>query len=524
MNSSSKIKQLVLATCTLFVLQAVASVAAHADNSGLHFQRPGASRTQSERVNKNFRRPGSQAKTQAAVEAVAAPDVVRVKKVAKRRPAATKRVAKALPKPKPKTKTVRNEPARKEYVVRRDRKVTAASGGRVRYDSHLMTGLQLASHGCDICDGQCSCGSGYGMGEPSCGMYEPGCGVAEPGCGMAGGYREASCGMGEPSCGMYEPGCGMREPGCGMNEPSCGMYEPGCGVAEPGCGMAGGCGEGVGCGSCVARPGADYWCFPVCLPRFKDLSAWAGVHGFRGPRDFPVVGNQQRSDSNFGFQAGVNLSGRAPLLGLLFPQLSYQLGYQAVQSRLHGTTTSVDDRAQQFVTAGLFRRVKTGIQLGLAWDLMQDDLDTDIDLHQVRYEISLKSPQGREVGFWGTKSTNDSESLGLYQTVDQYAVFYRWAFGNGYESRLWGGATEDGAGLFGAEFHAPLSSRWEVQTGFNYLITDAADGLAAVSEESWNIGINMVWHLGRKAKSGCRSPYRPMFAVADNGWMFVKRK
>lgn len=174
------------------------------------------------------------------------------------------------------------------------------------------------------------------------------------------------------------------------------------------------------------------------------------------------------------------------------------------------------------MTAGLFRRVNTGVQFGAVWDLLQDDLDEDIDLHQIRYEISLKSPQGRELGFFGTNSTNDALSNGLlWETTDQYALFYRWGFGNGYESRLWGGATGDGEGLFGGEFYAPLSSRWALQSGFNYLITDEQDGLAGVSEESWNIGINMVWHLGKTAKRGCRSPYRPMFSVADNGWMFV---
>jgi len=326
------------------------------------------------------------------------------------------------------------------------------------------------------------------MGEPSCGIYEPGCGIAAP-----------LCGCGEPSCGICEPGCGMVEPGCGIGEPSCG------------------CGD-VGCGSCVARPGPDYWCFPICLPRFKDLSVFGGVQGFRGPRDFA----NNRSDSNFGFNEGINLSGSAPLVGLLFPQVSYQLGYRAVQSRLHGTASSTKDRSQQFVTAGFFRRVNTGVQLGLVWDLIEDDLDNDIDLHQLRYEVSLKSPQGREIGFFGTSSTNDALSMGtLYETVDQYALFIRWVFGNGYESRLWGGATGDSEGLLGGEFYAPLSSRWAVQSGFNYLITDAADGLAGVSQESWNIGINLVWHLGKTAKRGCRSPYRPIFAVADNGWMFV---
>ncbi len=499
-NISFRIGRLVLVTIAILFFQTVASVAAYAGNSDLHFQRPGAARAQRDQANKTFRRPGVQraAKPQAEIEPAVASKDVRLKKPAKKKQLAAKRVAKALPKPKA---VAKQRAARKKVIVQRDRQVAVVSSGRVRYDSELMTGLQLVSHGCDICDGNCTC-------EVSCGIPEPGCGFAEP-----------SCGCGEPSCGICEPGCGMYEPGCGVGEPGCGMYEPGCGVAEPGCGTPG-CGGGVGSGSCVALPGSDYWCFPVCLPRFKDLSVWGGVQGFRGPRDFA----NGRSDSNFGFHEGINISGRAPLVGLLFPQLSYQLGYQAVQSRLHGTATSTEDRSQQFVTAGLFRRVETGLQVGVAWDLLQDDLDNDIDLHQLRYEVSLKSPRGREVGFFGTTSTNDALAAGvLYETVDQYALFYRWAFGNGYESRLWGGATGDGEGLFGGEFYAPLSNRWSVQSGFNYLITDAADGLAGVSEESWNIGINLVWHLGQTAKRGCRSPYRPMFAVADNGWMFVDR-
>lgn len=513
MNIFIKTCRLVLATSALFILQSVAVPTVQAQSSGVHFQRPGAARQQSQRVSKQFRRP-SQAQEQQDLfedEQVAERKIVRQqpvkkqtpvrkqttaqKKLAATQPAARQRVAtgravaessvrrasaeRPVRRQRASTQVVRRQqPARQP--VRRDRRVSAAYVDLDEYDA----GLQLASYGCESCgQEQCACDTGYEM-------YEPGCGIADP------------------NCGTYDPGCGIAEPGCGM-------YEPGCGIEEPSCG----CGD-VGCGSCVGRPGSDYWCFPVCLPRFKDLSVWAGVQGFRGPRDF----TNGRTDSNFGFNEGINISGRAPLVGLVFPQLSYQLGYRAVQSRLHGTATSGEDRSQQFVTAGLFRRVDTGIQLGLVWDLLQDDLNEDIDLHQIRYEISLKSPQGREIGFFGTSSTNDAISNGvLYETVDQYAIFVRWAFGNGYESRLWGGGTNDGEGLFGGEFYAPLTNRWALQSNFNYLITDEANGPAAVAEESWNIGINMVWHLGKTAKRGVRSPYRPMFLVGDNGSVFVDR-
>lgn len=312
-----------------------------------------------------------------------------------------------------------------------------------------------------------------------------------------------SCEMGHP-CGdggcICDPGCGICDPGCGCPQPSCGSY--------------------------VGIPGPEFWCFQVCLPRIKDVTFWGGVQGFRGPRDF-VAGAPptSRSDSNFGFHEGVNISGRAPLVGRLFPQLSYQLGFQAFQSRLHGTTYNSDDRGQEFITAGLYRRVCSGVQFGVVYDYMSDDLDEDVSLSQVRYEISLKSPRGREIGFWGASSTNDDISDGVnWETVDQYAAFFRWNLYDGYQARFWGGGTGDSEGILGADFYAPLNDRWSVQSGFNYLIPEKQQSPMEVREESWNIGINLVWHIGCSAKKGANSPFRPLFGVADNGWMFVDRK
>ncbi len=323
---------------------------------------------------------------------------------------------------------------------------------------------------------------------------------------------DPSCGC-EVGCGIADTCCGDCEPGCGCAEPQCGIGEPSCSIAEP------------DCGSCVGMPGSDYWCFPVCLPRFKDLSFWGGVHGFRGPRDFYGPGSMKagsRSDSNFGFHEGIGISGRAPFVGLMFPQLSYQLGYQGVHSRFAGTVSDTDERTQQFVTAGFFRRVETGLQVGVVWDLMRDNLYVEDDLHQIRTEISIKSPQGREIGFWSASSTNSIDVLGVaYKTVDQYNFFYRCNFGRSSNGRFWVGGTGDSEGIFGAELNTPINDRWSVQSGFNWLITDKNAGLEGVSEESWNVGINLVWHLGRTAQKCYRSPFRPMFSVADNGWMMV---
>ena len=87
-----------------------------------------------------------------------------------------------------------------------------------------------------------------------------------------------------------------------------------------------------------------------------------------------------------------------------------------------------------------------------------------------------------------------------------------------------GGATNDSEGVFGGDFIAPFNNRWAVQGGFNYLITDAAEGTIGSREESWNVGMNLVWFYGCTAKSGRNNPYAPLFPMADNGYMFIDQK
>ncbi|MEO2047530.1 MAG: DUF6666 family protein, partial [Pirellulales bacterium] len=269
------------------------------------------------------------------------------------------------------------------------------------------------------------------------------------------------------------------------------------------------------------------WCFPVCLPRFKVFTAWAGVHSFRDTRDFVT---SDSGTANYGFQEGVNIGGRAPLIGRFFPQLGYQLGYQATQSRLSGTTTTSGSRSQSFVTIGLFRRVPVGLQFGVAWDFMQDQLAEDAsqsraDLQQLRYEFSLKTPRGREIGFTAATHLNSKElsfsgaAAETYQTVDQYLLFYRWHFPNKGIGRCWVGGTDDNEIVLGADVQVPLNDRWSLQSGFNYLSPDQRD----VTEEAWNLGMNLVWHWGRAARTGRSNPYTSLFPLADNGWMFVDK-
>ncbi|QEG35376.1 DUF6666 family protein [Bythopirellula goksoeyrii] len=473
-SRNSLIKLLCSAYCISLMLL---SAHAAAQVNPLRFQRPGDSQQASE-VQQKFRSP-SQVNDQQAPE--------------------PPRVATKLPaKKQPVSKTPAKKPQGKKATSPRPEVVQAAA--ELQQPERAIQPIpELADESEEIHFGSPS--EGWDVPTQFDG-YEGGC----------------PCGQGPCSC---DPGCGICDPGCGICDPGCGVCDPGCGVCDPGCGC-----PQPSCGSRVGIPGPEFWCFQVCLPRIKDVSFWGGVQGFRGPRDFVAgAAPTSRSDSNFGFHEGVNISGRAPLVSRLFPQLSYQLGFQSFQSRLSGTTYSDDDRGQQFITAGLYRRVCSGVQFGVVYDYMKDDLDEAIGLSQVRYEISLKSPKGREVGYWGTSSTDDAMSDGVnWATVNQHAAFFRWNLYDGYQARVWAGGTGNSEGLLGADFYAPLNDRWSVQTGFNYLIPEQDPGPAAVRHESWNLGINLVWHIGCSAKKGANSPFRPLFGVADNGWMFVDQK
>ena len=284
-----------------------------------------------------------------------------------------------------------------------------------------------------------------------------------------------------------------------------------------------GCGTGLDCASCgmwdsCGRDDCNQ-CISLCLPRFRHLTLFGGVHGFKGPRDNGV-------NSNFGFHEGINVSGRAPFWGRC--GVGYQLGYRAAQSRLHGDATSSDGRAQHFFTAALFRRSAVGLQYGLAYDLLNDDLDADLDFSQLRPEISMRGPRGGEFGFLGMFHLNNQSLVQGNATVelepvDQYLLFFRTRFENCGEGRLWAGFTDDSDGIFGGEFLVPLDNRWSIGGGFNYLIPESDAPPQGAIQEAWNVGISVVWHWNCDAKSSYNSPFRPLFNVADNGTMIINR-
>jgi len=317
-------------------------------------------------------------------------------------------------------------------------------------------------------------------------------------------------GCGPGGCG---PACDCGNGCCG----SCGCGEVcGCGDGcEPSCG----CGEGECCNDCLSiGPGDPDSCHSVRIrtPKWQELNVFGGVQGFKGPYD------QSRDAGNFGFHEGFNSGFKIP-----YTYAGYQIGYEAVQSQINGTESppSNESHTQHFTTFGLFRRTQDGLQFGSAWDTLVDRRQDTRTFHQIRSELSWLDACTHEFGAMvivGVMDHEDQDDEGIvWEATDQYTLFYRLHGKRGGEGRLYAGFTEDSDGILGADMLLPVHDRWSVQTGFTYMIPDAGKGPLGASEEAWNISLAMVWHWGCTARSSHCNPYRPLFNVANNGYMII---
>lgn len=300
------------------------------------------------------------------------------------------------------------------------------------------------------------------------------------------------------------------------------VIEPGCTScgddACADCGGYGGNGYVYGgscdpCGMCFERLRSAWWA--------RDLSLFAGMHGFKGPIDRGLNGN-------FGLHEGINYGG--PIGGVA--PVGYQVGFAAVHSNFSGDQVNGarrGDRDQFFLTAGLFRRAPCGgWQWGVAFDLMRDVYYERFDLTQIRAELGHVSLDAtREIGFFGAFGAGNDNVFLDAQTqldlkpTDMFAFYYRRHLGDSRDGRFWVGFTGEGDALLGADLHAPIGGGWVLENRINYLIPRQGRGPQGQVEESWGLNIQLVWYIGQPARSALKSPFRPMFDVADNATFMV---
>ena len=266
---------------------------------------------------------------------------------------------------------------------------------------------------------------------------------------------------------------------------------------------------------------------------YRDFSASAGVTSFQNTTDLGIHGN-------YGFNQYANWA--MPFWNAF--GVGWQIGVRGVEANFQPTQLRASNgsllfnnqsRNQVFLTTGFFTRAfeGRGLQGGAVYDYLRDNWYDDVDLSQVRGEISYVWGYN-EVGFWGAfnvANTNGIFSSGsttnnYADTLDLYTGFYRLQFGDANEVKIWGGASGQGDMLIGSLVRAPMNRSLALEGTFTYLIPNSSQTITlpqgnslTYAEQAWQTSINLVYYPACRARRGLASPYRPLFEVADNGSM-----
>jgi hypothetical protein len=148
-----------------------------------------------------------------------------------------------------------------------------------------------------------------------------------------------------------------------------------------------------------------------------------------------------------------------------------------------------------------------------------------------------------EVGFWFTAGVHQANNIQLrqpnldppngidfdtdrvtFETNDLFAFFYRRQFACGGEGRVFGGFTSNSQCLLGGDIQLPINDCWSLRSGFLYVVPDNNDvgQVPGFVEETWNVGISLVWTRCARPALGPKNYCRPLLTPADNG-SFVTR-
>ncbi len=268
---------------------------------------------------------------------------------------------------------------------------------------------------------------------------------------------------------------------------------------------------------------------------YRDFTAGAGMVAFQNEADLGLNGNfgfDQFANQGMPFWNAFGVGWQVGIRGT-------QTNFQPASLRLPGGTFQRSGREQVFVTTGFFTRAfeGRGLQGGAVYDYLHDNWFDDVDIAQLRYELSYVWGY-HELGFWGATNIGDQSSIfspvrrtpGVATSLDLYTAFYRLQFGDANEWKVWGGATGHGDGILGSIIRAPLARSWALEGTGTYLIpgkskTIDLDGQGTTftfAPAAWNLGVNVVFYPGGRSRRSLASPYRPLIDVADNG-TFIRR-
>jgi len=270
---------------------------------------------------------------------------------------------------------------------------------------------------------------------------------------------------------------------------------------------------------------------------YRDLTASAGVTAFENEANLGLFGN-------FGFNEYINWS--MPFWNAF--GVGWQLGVRGTQTSYGSSSVTLPggdvlasrSRNQTFVSTGFFTRAfeGRGLQGGAVYDYLHDSYFDNVDLAQIRAEVSYVWGY-HELGFWGAfnsqestgflKSVKEESAKARASTVHVYTAFYRVQFGDANEWKMWGGASAQGQGYIGSTLRAPMSRSLGLEGTFAYLMPGRSENVQVTNQQgtfdatftpmAWNLGINLVYYPAGRSRRSLSSPYRPLFDVADNGTM-----
>lgn len=295
------------------------------------------------------------------------------------------------------------------------------------------------------------------------------------------------------------------------------------------------CGGGNGCG------GRNCGC-PDCdeCPRIGVVGLM-GLDTFRGVSD----GDLQ---SNLGLVTGANLGIPVPVLNEM--GLGWQLGatYGIYDWDGRALRNTSDTQQQTFVTTGIFRKGFDGRRLsfGLVYDWMINnnwgEFATGSVLGQWRGQVEYALSNCNAVGIMGTLwdrqhsqqvALDDSLIIVGARPVNQLQFFWHHKFCKGADGRLWLGFFPNHERLngdgslydtsIGGDITLPLSKKLALYANFQYVHPSASAGPDAAFDNSYNLGVGLVFYPGGNARSrningGCWMPYMP---VANNSTFLV---
>jgi len=215
--------------------------------------------------------------------------------------------------------------------------------------------------------------------------------------------------------------------------------------------------------------------------------------------------------------------------------ITAQYGVRAVQ----GDCFSRSSRHQTFMTAGVFKRLGSSVQGGVAIDWLHDHSRFgSVDSRQMRCELSLQSFRGLEYGFLGgfdifqdRPTTPQIDLLASYRGLgnagalsvqDYYLLFVRKHLANGGQVEFRCGATERGDFIMSTLGEAAISDRLAVNGGFTVLAPSEGKSIYGNYRESWSMSLGIVWYFRGGAMSRPANLYRPMFDVAGNHSFFTQ--